>query len=321
METLNHGHTHFSRRRFITSMTAAGLAMPVSKAFSADLFDRQANKTPIAFFTKPLDGFELDFMAETLAMAGINGFDLSVRSGGRVEPARVDDELPKAIETGKKYGLTTEMMVSSVRELDETSEKVLKAASRNGIRHYRLGYFSYDFQEGIEGSLRRIKKNLEPLARLNRELGLQAGYQNHTGTRVGSPMWDIWELVKDFPVSQISSQFDIQHAVTEGAASWPLALRLLSKNIGSLAVKDFTWEIRNRKPRIVPVPIGEGIVDFGLFFSLLRELKIIAPVSLHAEYPLLDTSEENLPLLQQQKIIVTKLRKDVDFVRQRINTL
>lgn len=302
-------------------MAAAGLAMPVSKAFGANLFDGQANKTPIAFFTKPLDGFEAGFMAETLAMAGINGFDLSVRPGGRVEPERIDDELPKVIETGKKYGLTTEMMVSSVRELNETSEKVLRVASRNGIRHYRLGYFNYDFKEGIKESLVRIKKNLEPLARLNGQLDIQAGYQNHTGTWVGAPMWDVWELVRDFPVSQVSSQFDIQHAVTEGAASWPLALRLLSKNIGSLAIKDFTWEIHDRKPRIVPVPMGEGIVDFGLFFSLLRELKIATPISLHVEYPFLNKDEESLPLLQQQKIIVTKLRKDVDFVRRNLNTV
>ena len=302
-------------------MAVAGLAMPVAKTFGSGLFDGQANKTPIAFFTKPLDGFDAGFMAETLAMAGISGFDLSVRPGGRVEPERIADELPEIIETGKKYGLATEMMVSSVRGLDETSEKVLRTASRYGIKHYRLGYFNYDFSEGIQESLARIKKGLEPLARLNGELGIQAGYQNHTGTRVGAPMWDIWELVKDFPVSQVSSQFDIQHAVTEGAASWPLALRLLGKNIGSLAIKDFTWEIRDRKPRIVPVPMGEGIVDFGLFFSLLRELKIAAPVSLHVEYPFLNKEEESLPLLQQQKIIFTKLKKDVDFIRNHLNAV
>jgi sugar phosphate isomerase/epimerase len=302
-------------------MTAAGLTMPFANVLGSGLPDGQPDNRPIAFFTKPLDGFELEFMAETLAMAGITGFDLSVRPGGRVNPEKADDELPKVVETGKKYGLATEMMVSSVRGLDELSEKVLRTASQNGIRHYRLGYFNYDFSEGIQESLKQIKKGLEPLARMNGELGIQAGYQNHTGTRVGAPMWDIWELVRDFPVSQVSSQFDIQHAVTEGAASWPLALRLLSKNIGSIVVKDFTWEIHNRKPQIVPVPMGEGIVDFGLFFSLLRELKIAVPVSLHAEYSLLDKSEESLPLLQQQKIIVTKLRKDVDFVRKHLETV
>jgi sugar phosphate isomerase/epimerase len=300
-------------------MAAAGLAMPVAKTFGSGLADLQGGKTPIAFFTKPLDGFELEFMAETLAMAGIGGFDLAVRPGGRVEPERIGDELLKVVETGKKHGLATEMMVSSVRELNEVSERVLKVASQNGIHHYRMGYFNYDFTEGIQQSLVRIKKSMEPLARLNGDLGIQAGYQNHTGIRVGGPMWDVWELVKDFPVSQVSSQFDIQHAVTEGAASWPLALRLLSKNIGSVAVKDFTWEIREGKPRVVPVPMGEGIVNFGLFFSLLRELKIDVPVSLHVEYPFLNRDEEKLPLLQQQKIIVTKLRKDVDFVRQHLN--
>lgn len=321
METLKTGHNRFSRRRFVTTMAAAGLAMPVAGALGSRLSGGQSGNRPIAFFTKPLDGFEPEFMAETLAMAGINGFDLAVRPGGRVEPEKIDDELPKVIETGKKYGLATEMMVSSIREANAETEKVLKAASRNGIRHYRLGYFNYDFKAGIPASLEKIREDLQPLADLNRQYHIQAGYQNHTGTRVGAPVWDIWELVKDFPVSQVSSQFDIQHAVTEGAASWPLALRLLSKNIGSLAVKDFTWEIRDRKPRIVPVPIGEGIVDFDLFFSLLRELEIAVPLSLHVEYPFLDKKQGSLPLLQQQKIIVTKLRKDVDFIRRHLHTV
>jgi sugar phosphate isomerase/epimerase len=300
-------------------MAAAGLAMPVAGALGSRLSGGQSGNRPIAFFTKPLDGFEPEFMAETLAMAGINGFDLAVRPGGRVEPEKIDDELPKVIETGKKYGLSCDMMVSSIREANRETKNVLKTASSCGVKHYRLGYFNYDFKAGIPASLEKIREDLQPLADLNRQYHIQAGYQNHTGTRVGAPMWDVWELIRDFPVSQLSSQFDIQHAVTEGAASWPLALRLLSKNIGSLAVKDFTWEIRDRKPRIIPVPMGEGIVDFDLFFSLLRELEISVPVSLHVEYPFLGKDEENLSLLEKQKIIVGKLKHDVDFIRGYLN--
>lgn len=319
METLNPETGRFSRRRFLTGMVGAGLAMPVISAFGTEWAVSRAEQLPIAFFTKPLDGYEASFMAETLAMAGITGFDLSVRPGGRVEPERIEDELPGIIETGKKYGLVTEMMVSSVKTANEASEKVLRISARHGIRHYRLGYYNYDFSAGIRESLDRLKSDLAPLAQLNGELGIQAGYQNHSGNRVGAPVWDVWELVSDFPVQQVSAQYDIRHAVTEGALSWPLGLRLLGKNIGSLAIKDFTWEVRNRKAQIVSVPLGEGIVDFTQFFSLLRELNIHVPITLHVEYPLLDKAEESLPLLQQQKIIVTKLRKDVDFVRRHIN--
>ena len=160
-----------------------------------------------------------------------------------------------------------------------------------------------------------IKEKLGLLARLNKETGIQGGYQNHSGTKVGAPMWDVWELIKDLPPEQISSQFDVRHAVTEGASSWILAMRLLHKNIGSLAIKDFTWEVSGRKAKVVSLPLGEGIVDFDLFFKTLKELNIIAPISLHVEYPLIGKEEEGLPLLQKQQVIVTKIKKDVDFIR------
>jgi sugar phosphate isomerase/epimerase len=192
---------------------------------------------------------------------------------------------------------------------------VLETSAKMGIKHYRIGYYAYDFKKGIVESLNAIKVKLTQLARLNKEIGIQGGYQNHSGTRVGAPMWDVWELIRELPVEQISSQFDIRHAVTEAAASWVIALRLLHKNIGSLAIKDFTWGISGNKAKVVSVPLGEGIVDFNLFFSTLKELNLVAPISMHIEYPFLSKEEESLALLQKQKIMVAKLKKDVDFIR------
>jgi sugar phosphate isomerase/epimerase len=265
-----------------------------------------------------LDGFEPEFMAETVAMAGIDGFDLTVRPGGRVIPERVAEDLPKVVEIGRQYGLSTPMMVTSISEADAEAEKVLKTAVACGVKHYRLGYFNYDYKKGIWETLQEIKRKIESLARLNEEVGIQAGYQNHSGIRVGAPVWDIWELIRDFPIESISNQFDIRHAVTEGSSSWQLSLRLMSKNIGSLAIKDFTWDISNGKARAVSVPLGEGIVDFDLFFSLIYEYGIAVPLTLHVEYPLLERGEDNLSLLQKQKIIAAKLKKDVDFIRQHL---
>jgi sugar phosphate isomerase/epimerase len=297
-------------------MAALTAAIPFSGAFASNISQVPGKKYPIAIFTKPLDDFELAFMAETLAMSGIDGFDLSVRPKGRVEPERVTDDLQKVIEVGKKHNLTTEMMVSAITDArDVNTERVLKTAASLGIKHYRLGYYDYDFKKGIRESLDEIKKKLELLAQLNKSIGIQGGYQNHSGTKVGAPLWDVSELLRGLPVESISSQFDVRHAVTEGASSWILAIRLLNKNIGSLAIKDFTWEVANHKAKVVSVPLGDGIVDFNLFFSTLKELNITKPITLHVEYPLLDKAEEKLPLLEKQKIIVSKIKKDVEFIR------
>ncbi len=307
------------RRILIKGMAAATAAIPFSGAFASTISKPPAKKFPIAIFTKPLDDFELEFMAETLAMSGIDGFDLSVRPKGRVEPARVTEELPKAIEMGKKYNLSTQMMVTAITDSrDANTERVLKCAADFGIKHYRLGYYDYDLKKGIRESLVEIRKKIELLAQLNKAIGIQGGYQNHSGTKVGAPLWDVSEMLQHVPVELMSSQFDVRHAVTEGASSWILAMNLLKNNIGSLAIKDFTWGITNQKAKVVSVPLGEGIVDFNLFFKSVKEMNLVVPITLHVEYPLLSKEEERLSLTQKQKIIVSRIKKDVDFINSNL---
>jgi hypothetical protein len=59
---------------------------------------------------------------------------------------------------------------------------------------------------------------------------------------------------------------------------------------------------------------GIGMIDWDMYFRLVKELNIIAPITLHIEYPLLENGEENLPLLRKHEIITGKLIKDVDFI-------
>lgn len=309
----------FNRRKFIKNITVIAGALSATNAYGAVSLKDTETKYPIAFFTKPLDKFEIDFMSETLAESGINGFDLTVRPKGRVEPERINEELPNVIEVGEKYGLQTKMMVTAIKSIDDPYTKnVLETAAKQGIEHYRLGYYDYNFRNGIEASLLSIQNEVKHLCQLNKELGIQGGYQNHSGKRFGAPLWDLWNVIKDLPSKTISSQFDIRHAVAEGSASWIIALHLLKNNIGSLAIKDFTWDVSRGKARIVSVPLGEGIVDFDLFFKTVKELNIVAPITLHIEYPLLSDEEEDLLLLQKQKILITKIKKDVDFIRMHL---
>lgn len=309
----------YNRRKFIQGIAATAATIPFAQAFaSAPAFIRE-NRFPVSFFTKALDNYELSFMAETLVMAGIDGFDLTVRPGGRVEPRFVEKDLPLVIETGRKYGLKTEMMVTSILSIEDPfTEIILRTAAGSGIKHYRMGWYNYDLKIGIPASLNEIRQKMEQLVHLNEKTGIQSGYQNHAGSGFGAPMWDVWQLIRDMPVAQISTQFDIRHAVVEGANTWILALHLLKSHIGSLAIKDFTWEISGNTAKIINVPLGTGIVNFDQYFKTLKELNIAAPVTLHVEYPLLSTEEENLPLLKKQPIIVAKIRKDVEFIRSQL---
>lgn len=308
-----------SRRRFIQTTALTAVFMPFAGAMTSEIQSANHHQSKIYYFSKDLDKYETEFMSETLSLAGVDGLDLTVRPGGKVEPEKVADDLPKVIESGKKHNLATDLIVTAITGTeDPLTEKVLKTASSLGVKHYRLGYYDYDLSAGVLKSLDNIKSRLKSISDMNSHFNIQAGYQNHSGGRVGSPGWDVWELVKDFPVETVSSQFDVRHAKVEGNRSWIFILHLLSRNIGSLAIKDFTWQVENGRARIINVPLGEGLVDFNLYFRTLKELNISAPVTLHVEYPLLTAEEESYTLLAKQKIIVEKIKKDVRFIRNMI---
>ena len=54
----------------------------------------------------------------------------------------------------------------------------------------------------------------------------------------------------------------------------------------------------------------EGMVDFKAFFSLVKELKLNVPYSLHFEYDLLKQKEKSLP--EQESFAVVPLQKSID---------
>lgn len=307
-----------NRRQFINTLAIAGAAIPLVSIPGSDTETTPVpeSRFPLRLFSKPLDAYDFNFMCECTSKAGLGGFDLTVRPGGKVEPAEVEAKLPGLVKEAGKYNLALDMMVSGiVNATDPLTERVLKTASSLGITHYRLGYLEFDTKAGIWQSLQKHKESLKPVVELNRKYKIHGDYQNHAGTRVGGPVWDLWELLRDFPPEFAGCQYDVRHAMVEGANAWIIGMRLMAPFIKTLAIKDFTWMPVKGKPSAVTVPMGEGMVNWDLFFRTVKELNISGPVTLHVEYPLFENGEDKLPLSQQQDVIVKKLKKDTDFVK------
>jgi sugar phosphate isomerase/epimerase len=303
-----------NRRKFISTI-AGSVAVPILCDIKSLLPESGDIKYSIRLFSKPLDNFDFDFICECLLRSGIGGLDLTVRPGGKVEPEKVEALLPELVSRAGKYKLAIDMIVTGITAAEEPyTEKILKTASVCGVKYYRLGWFDYDFSFGIWETLQRYRSRLTDLVKLNRKYGIHGGYQNHSGLFVGAPVWDLNELLRDFPPEYLGSQYDVRHAMVEGADTWMIGMRLIASHIKTLAIKDFTWRTAGGKPEAVTVPLGEGMVDWDLFFKMVKELKISAPITLHIEYPLLDKSDEKLSLIQQQDIIVRKLKKDTEFI-------
>jgi len=304
-----------SRRTFIASVASAGVALPFVSGLDSFLPYKSNENFPVRLFSKPLDNYDIGFMCECISGAGIAGIDLTVRKGGKVEPATVETDLPKLVEEAGKHNLLLDMIVSGiVSATDPYTERVIKTASASGIKNYRLGWFNYDFKLGVWESVIKYKNVIKEINDLNKRYNIIGSYQNHDGLYVGAPVWDLNEIFRDLSPDFTGVQYDVRHAMVEGAHSWLTGMHLISRHIKTLAIKDFMWKTENSRSEAITVPLGEGVVDWDLYFKTVKELNIKAPVTLHVEYPLLEEGEDKLTLAKQQEIIVRKLKKDSDFL-------
>lgn len=243
-------------------------------------------KTTFCVFSKHFSWLPVSEMAKAAKAAGFDGVDLTVRPGGHVEPSAVETALPKAIEAIHAVGLECPMMVSGITDPDAPeTEPVIRTAADCGIRYYRYGYLSYG--DSMVESIESHRSTLRRLAEINERYGIHGAYQNHAGTRVGGPVWDIWELIRDVDSRWTGCQYDVRHAVIEGGTSWELGMRLLAKHIRCIAVKDGKWsEPTPGEFSSVSTPIGTGMVDWSAFARILADTAFEGAASIHYEYPL-----------------------------------
>jgi sugar phosphate isomerase/epimerase len=184
-----------------------------------------------------------------------------------------------------------------------------------GIKYYRTAYLNYDYTIGVANSLEKFRKQLQELAALNKKYNIHGAYQNHTGTGVGAALWDLYLLLKDLDPRWIGVQYDIKHATVEGGLSWINDLDLLKNHIHCMDIKDFHWEkIGNTwKPKLVP--LGEGMVDFKNYFSLVKHYNITGPISVHFEYPLggADTGKKEITV--SKDVVLDAMKRDLAVLR------
>ncbi len=303
------------RRDFLK---AAALAVGGGLVVSARA-QAAASKVCLHTFSKPLQWLGYDALAESLAQAGFCGIDLSVRAKGHVEPEKVEQDLPRAVEAARKQGLKIGMIVTAITAADEPlAERTLKTAAQCGVKVYRMGYVKYDNALGVEGSIEKNHKQMAGLEALNKACGITGCYQNHHAWGdglFGGPVWDIYYMIKGLDPQWVGCQYDIRHAVAEAGGSWSVALRLIAPYIRSTCLKDFVWA--KKKDKWIPdnVFAGEGMVPWDRYFKLLKELKISVPTSVHCEWELFTKEEEALPESERRALAVKKMKRDGDFFK------
>ena len=183
-----------------------------------------------------------------------------------------------------------------------------------------MAYFAYpELSKGttIIESLKKFADETEALSKLNKKLDIVGCYQNHSGKKlVGSNIWEIWKLISQSDQNFSGIQYDIRHATVEGGESWENGIHLISQNIKTIALKDFKWGQINDRWKVINTPIGEGMVDFKKYFSLLKGYKILVPSSLHFEYSLGGAEHGSIKLGISKNNLFEKMKKDLNGIKK-----
>ena len=306
-------------RRNFTKISAAAIGSVPLMGFNNPLFNPVANTNhglSINLFSKHLQFLDDDEMAAAVAELGFDGVDLTVRPQGPVLPERVAFDLPKAVTAMQRYGIDPGMMTTNVWDVNDTEQKkVLETASALGFTHYRTGWLTYPEDRTIAESQAIYRQQAATLEVLNKDLELIGCYQNHAGNHVGAPIWDLPPILEATNNENIGCQYDIRHAVVEGGNSWELGLRRIQPYIKSIVIKDFKWGQVDGIWKPVNTPLGEGMVDFNRYFSLLKKYKINVPVSLHLEYDLGGAEHGASKITIGKKEVFKQMKKDLSFLR------
>lgn len=292
-----------SRRQFVQAATcaaAAAVVSPVAHAAPA------APPWKIIAFSKPFAHLSPDDTADLVAEIGWDGIECPVRAkAGQIAPERVEEDLPKMVEALKKRGKEVTLVTTEITRLDPLGEKVLRTAARLGIKKYRLGFTKYAKDKPVIETVREVGAALKELAALNRELGLQGGWQNHSGADyVGASLWDLWTAFQGLDPRDIGVCFDIGHATLEGGLSWPIQARLMEPHYVAVFLKDFYWEKGDKGWQPRWCAFGEGMVQ-KTFLANLRKTSFAGPLCQHHEYKDLGTGA----------VMIAHLKRDLATLR------
>ncbi len=286
--------TGLTRRRFGQGLVVAAAA----SALSSELFAAGESRSPRKFcaFIKFLRELDYDQLADGIAAAGFDGVEVTAREvEGYVHPAAAPEELPKLQEALAKRGLQITILTTDILSADQPhAEGMLRSAAALKIPFYRMGFYRYDLQQPIVAQLAELKPKFQDIAALNRDVGISAVYQNHCGANFFSAtLWDLYEMLKDIPPSEIGCVFDIRHASVEAGEAWPQLFNLMQPYTTALSIKDYVWN-GNKSQH---TPLGQGRLD-RKFFELLAASDFSGPISVHVEYLPQANAEENLQALK-----------------------
>jgi sugar phosphate isomerase/epimerase len=293
-----------SRRAFLAKGAVAAGVLHRGGACSVAAGPVEPPRFPLIGFSKPFQQLGPEQTAELVATVGWDGIECPVRVNGQIEPERAPDDLPRFVEALRRRQCDIHLVATDITSLRTPhAEVVLRTMAGLGLKRLRLGFFTYPPDQPPTERLKEIAPALEDIADACRDLGLQAGVQNHSGARyVGAPVWDVHTMIQSMDPRHIGFCFDIGHATVEGGLSWPVQARLVEPFTTAVLVKDFYWKKEAGGWKDTWCPLGDGMVSRA-FFDRLKETTYRGPICQHHEYDLGDVRQMTVSLQRDLKVL------------------
>jgi sugar phosphate isomerase/epimerase len=301
-----------TRRRFIGTVAAAGTVAAFSPR---DLVaaEEPGFRGTLCFFSKHLPRHDARGLVRALKPLGFAGVDLTVRPKGHIDPSRVVQDLPPFVAAIRDEGLAVPMITTDLKsDADPAARPTFETAASLRIPYLKPGYYSYAFVD-VRKERDNVGSQLRSLAAIAARTGVQIGFHNHDGN-VGGGVWDIVPIIDTLDPKAIGYYFDPRHAVAEGgSAGWRSAFNVVAPRLSMIALKDFVWEKSGAGWRIQNVPMGQGMVNWKVFFSMLAKTDFRGPVSLHVEYAVPGATPEAI-----DQNMLTAAAQDLAFIKKQL---
>ena len=231
--------------------------------------------------------------AEFLRSCGYDGVEWTVRPGGFCEPLDAPRRMKELKDAANKAGILADNIVVSFCRGDEDGAEAIAAAARDaGFLSFRAGYSYYDRTKTHQWNMDEFQRVFDSLEVLARKTGLKACYQNHStfnksAPLLGSLVWDLASVVKNYDPKYLGVQYDPMHARAEGGPSWDHTLGAIAPWIDIVCLKDFHYVLDPENPKDWKrklVPAGEGIVDFAEVKRMMGMEGVKPRFTVHYDY-------------------------------------
>jgi sugar phosphate isomerase/epimerase len=263
---------------------------------------KSARTTPlVCAYSKNLAKVPYAELGLIAGQVGYDGVDLTVMDGGHVNPHITNVDLVRAIESVRGANLEVPMISTTLTTInDGTAYPIIAITGHTDVHLYRLGFWPWGPADPQQ-RLAQVRNDLMSLMLAGQRYEMIALLPNHAGGFVGESVWDAQMLIGNMDPAWIGYYFDPSQT-----QEWESALRMALPRVKAVAVQDFYWEKTGTTWVRKMCPMGEGMIDWGLFFRILAQAKFAGPLSIHFEYAAQDE--------------LGALTKDLEFVRKQIQS-